>query len=173
MNPLDMAGTIKPKSDQLNADDLITGPLTVGISGVRVVQGDQPCILDLDSPDLQPFKPCKTMRRLLILAWGNDGNQWVGKSMTIYRDESVKWAGKAIGGVRISHMSDIPAAQTHMLTATRGKREQYTVQPLAIDYTAVIQQFTAIDTQEKKDAMWANLTPPQQIAINNSINGVK
>lgn len=167
---LDMTETIKPKSDQLNADDLITGPITTVISGVRVVKGDQPVVIEI--PGYMPFKPCKTMRRLLILAWGNDGNQWIGKSFTLYRDETVKWAGKAIGGIRISHMSDIPQAQTHMLTAARGKRSEYTVYPLQMpDYSSDIAAFNNAKSQEERDTIWNSFNQQQQAAVSQALNG--
>jgi hypothetical protein len=53
--------TITPKSDQLNADDMITGPITVTITGVRRGDKDQPVVIDIDG-GYQPYKPCKSMR---------------------------------------------------------------------------------------------------------------
>lgn len=135
MSILDLSQTIKPKSDQLNADDLISGELTVTVQQVALSdQQDQPIILHIGN-GLQPYKPCKSMRRLLIFVWGKDGNEWVGRSMTLYNDPSVTWAGQKVGGIRISHLSNIESPVSIALTATRGKRKPYTVQPLIIpDY---------------------------------------
>jgi len=36
MNDLNVSHTIVPKSDQLNADDLIAGPIMFSIQGVRL-----------------------------------------------------------------------------------------------------------------------------------------
>lgn len=135
MSLMDLSKTIKPKSDQLNADDLISGPMTVTVQSVSLSgQDDQPINLHLGG-GLQPYKPCKSMRRLLIVAWGKDGNEWVGRSMTLFNDPSVTWAGQKVGGIRISHVSAIEEPISVALTATRGKRKPYTVEPLVIpDY---------------------------------------
>jgi hypothetical protein len=50
--------------------------------------------------------------------------------MTLYCDPSVKFGGVALGGVRISHMSNILSPMSMMLTTTRSRRSEYTVQPL-------------------------------------------
>jgi hypothetical protein len=65
-----MRQSVVPKSDQLNFEDVQSGPLIVRI--VKVTEGDkeQPVWIYLEGH--QPFKPCKTMRRLLIAAWGAD-----------------------------------------------------------------------------------------------------
>lgn len=123
--------TITPNSDQLNADDMITGPITVTITGVRRGSKDQPVILDIDG-GYQPYKPCKSMRRVMIAAWGDNGSDWIGRSMTLYCDPSVKFGGVALGGVRISHMSHINNSLSLMLTTTRSRRAQYTVEPLVM-----------------------------------------
>lgn len=126
---IDVSQTIKPKSDQLNADDMISGPINTTVQGVRLSgQDDQPICIDLGQ-GLQPFKPCKSMRRLLIFAWGKDGAEWVGRLMTLYNDPEVTWAGQRVGGIRISHMSDINGSLSVALTTTRGKRKPYTVEP--------------------------------------------
>lgn len=128
----DLSTTIKPKSDQLNADDLISGPLTVTVQGVRLGSTEeQPICLDIGN-GLQPYKPCKSMRRLLIFCWGKDGNAWVGRRLTMFNDPDVKWAGQAIGGIRISHMTDINVSVSVALTTTRGKRKPYEVLELVI-----------------------------------------
>lgn len=122
--------TIVPKSDQLNADDLIAGPITVTITCVRRgTTAEQPVAIDITGH--KPYMPCKSMRRVLIMAWGDKGADWVGRSMTLYRDENVRFGGVAVGGIRISHLSDIGTRLTMMLTTSRSKRVPYTVDPLA------------------------------------------
>lgn len=126
----DMTNTIVPKSDQLNADDLIGGPITVTVQSVsKTGADDQPVSIHIGG-GRQPYKPCKSMRRLLVFCWGKDGNQWIGRSMTLYCDPSVKWAGAEVGGIRISHLSHIDKQMSVSLTVTRGKRKPYVVEPL-------------------------------------------
>lgn len=127
--PFTLADTIKPKSDQLNADDLLTGPIVVTVQNVRRGSKDQPVMIDIDG-DRQPYKPCKSMRRVLIALWGDQGKEWVGRSMRLYCDPSVKFGGVAVGGIRISHMSHIQGRQSLMLTTTRARRAEYIVEPL-------------------------------------------
>lgn len=123
-----IAKTIVPKSDQMNADDLTAGPITITVTDVRQGEADQPvCIC---SEDRQPYKPCKTMRRLLVGLWGDQASQWVGKRMTLFADPNVRWGGVAVGGIRISAVSGIDQPHTVMITETRGKRKAMTVQPL-------------------------------------------
>lgn len=131
----DMTNTIIPKSDQLNADDLIAGPITVTVQSVSLSSNqDQPVIINIGG-GRQPYKPCKSMRRLLVFCWGKDGNNWIGNSMTLFCDPSVKWAGSEVGGIRISHLSGIEKQTSVSLTVTRGKRKPYIVEPLKIpDY---------------------------------------
>jgi hypothetical protein len=128
---MNMLATIIAKSDQLNADSLIGGPMTLKINKVTVdPRAEQPVTLNYEADNGQPFKPCKSMRRVLVHVWGADGNAYVGRSMTVYRDEGVKYGGMEVGGIRISHMSHIEKPVTMALTATRANRKPFTVKPL-------------------------------------------
>lgn len=130
----DMSSVIVPKSDQMNADDLIAGPRTVRISGVDIRAGtEQPVAIHYEGDSGKPYKPCKSMCRILVTAWGPDAKKYVGRSMTLYRDPTVKWGGMEVGGIRISHMSDLDKTMVLALTATKGSRKPYTVRPLAKD----------------------------------------
>jgi hypothetical protein len=129
---IDLRGTIKPKSDQLNADDLIGGPVTIRVTGVSVSEGDQPVSIFFEGDGGKPFKPGKSMRRVLVNLWGPDGATYVGRSLTLYRDEQVLFGGVEVGGIRISHMSHLQRETTMALTATKAKRKPFTVKPLAI-----------------------------------------
>jgi hypothetical protein len=130
---IDLRGTIKPKSDQLNADDLIGGPVTIRITGVSVGEGDQPVSISFEGDGGKPFKPGKSMRRVLVNLWGPDGATYVGRSLTLYRDEQVLFGGVEVGGIRISHMSHLQRETTMALTATKAKRKPFTVRPLVVD----------------------------------------
>lgn len=124
-----VAKTIIPKSDQLNAEDLLAGPITVKILDVKQGAADQPVVVVIDG-GRQPYKPCKTMRKVMVNLWSDRASTWIGKRLTLYADPNVKWGGVAVGGIRISHMSDLKEKTVLMLTETRGKRVPVTIQPL-------------------------------------------
>jgi hypothetical protein len=130
---IDLRGTIKPKSDQLNADDLIGGPITIRITGVTVGEGEQPVAISYEGDGGKPYKPGKSMRRVLVNLWGPDGAVYMGRSLTLYRDEEVVFGGVAVGGIRISHMSHLQRETTMALTATKAKRKPFTVRPLVVE----------------------------------------
>lgn len=129
---MDLTDTIAPKSDQANADDFVGGPRTFTITEVRKTGADdQPVAVYLaEFPSDRPFKPSLSMRRVMVAGWGKDASTYVGRRLTLYRDPNVKWGGQAVGGIRISHMSNLKKPLTVVLTETRGKRAPYVVQPL-------------------------------------------
>lgn len=127
-----LRSTIVPKSDQLNFEDLLTGPRTIRISDVRPGNDEQPIIIHYDGDQGHPYKPNKTYRKVLIFAWGEDGRQWIGRSMTLFGDPTVKWGGAEVGGIAISHLSDIPRPINISLTATRGKRVKHEIKVLDV-----------------------------------------
>ena len=129
---VDMSKTIIAKSDQLNADDLIGRSLTIRVSGISLLAGEQPVGISYEGDEGKPYRPCKSMRRVLVGVWGNDGNAYVGRSMTLFRDDKVVFGGAEVGGTRISHMSDIDKPVTMSLTATKKSKKPFTVQPLAV-----------------------------------------
>ena len=126
----DMADVIVPKSDQWNADDFIAGPKTFTIRDVQIKASEEQPVNILLEGSNKAFRPCKSMSRCLVSAWGSDAKKYVGRSLTLYRDPTVKWGGLEVGGIRISHMSDIDAPKQMMLTATRGSRKPHKVLPL-------------------------------------------
>ena len=125
--------TTKSKSDRLNADDLIGGPITITVTEVVIkMSEEQPAILHYTNEKGKPFRPCKSMRRVIMLKWGSDESKFVGKSMTLERDPSVKWAGEEVGGTRITHMSDMQDDKRFMLTASQGQKKAYKVEHLLL-----------------------------------------
>lgn len=128
----DLSLTIAPKSDQLNADDLIAGPRTIRITRVSGREtAEQPIAINFEGDGGKPYLPCKSMRRVLVQVWGKDGTQYPGRALTLYRDAEVLFGGLKVGGIRISHMSDISEPVTMALTATRANKKPFTVRPLA------------------------------------------
>ncbi len=128
----DLGTTIAPKSDQLNADDLLVEPKTIRITKVSADPGskEQPIAIYYDGDNGKPYKPCKSMRRVLVQVWGRKGDDYVGRRLTLYRDPSVLFGGVAVGGIRISHMSDIDRRMELILTASRASRKPFTVDPI-------------------------------------------
>lgn len=134
----DLSFTIVPKSDQLNADQLLSGPMTIRITSVAVGAGDdQPVVVHYEGENGRPYKPCKSMRKLLIFAWGSDGRAWVGKCATLFHAPEVKFGGELVGGIRISHMSDIPKDISVSLTSTKGKKALHNVKVLRDHHAAM------------------------------------
>jgi hypothetical protein len=53
--------------------------------------------------------------------------------MTVYNDPQVKFGGAEVGGIRISHLSDIDRPIQVSLTATRGKKALHRIDPMKVD----------------------------------------
>lgn len=129
---MDISETLAAKSDQQNYDDYLIGPRTVTITAVHVVQGEQPVVVELAEYPGRPFKPNKSMRRVLAKAWGPDSDVWVGRGLTLFGNPSVSYGGKAVGGIEIAAMSHIDKPLSLPLTVRRGQKSAFTVQPLAM-----------------------------------------
>ncbi len=141
----DLSKTILAKSDQLNADDL-AAPMTITVTEVRAADSaDQPITIRYDGDQGKPFKPCKTVRRVLVRAWGPQGQEYVGRSMTLYNDPTVKWGGQPVGGIRISHLSHIDQDLTIPLTVTRGQKKPVTIKRLQVQQQQQQQQMNESD----------------------------
>lgn len=126
MSNFKLSDTIITKSDQLNAEDLLTGNRIILITGVRKVSDpQQPLILNYEGDNGRPFKPCLTMRKALHFAYGDNPDNLIGKSLELYCDPDVKFGKEKVGGVRISGMSDIKSSIRASFTETRGKKKEY------------------------------------------------
>jgi len=131
MNTTDLSKTIAPKSDQLNADDLISGPKTITITDVRGTEtSEQPINIFYEGDGGKPYKPCKSMRRVMVRLWGKDGKAYAGRSMTLFCDPAVMFGGIQVGGIRISHMSGLKGTETLSLTVSKARRAPFVVKPL-------------------------------------------
>ena len=140
----DLRSTIVPKSDQLNSEQLLGGPMNITVTDVRTGSGeDQPVSIHYEDDNGRPYKPCKTMRKVLILAWGHDARRWIGQSMTLFNEPSVKFGGMDVGGIRISHMTGIPKDIHVSLTATKGKKAMHTIKLLKPTQPARLQRTEA------------------------------
>lgn len=146
-----LSGTIVPKSDQLNAEQLLSGSMTITVTDVRIGNDEQPIIIDYANDNGRPFKPSKTVRKILIFAWGEDGRAWIGRSMTLYNDQSVRFGGMTVGGIRISHLSHIDREISISLTSTKGKKAQHTIHKLEV--VTIDQVLKAIAAAKNKDGM--------------------
>lgn len=152
----DLSKTIIAKSDQLNADDLIGGPVTIRITNVSAVPGEQPIAVNFDGDNGKPWKPCKSMRRVLVHLWGTDGKSYIGRSLTLYRDPDVLFGGIKVGGIRISHASHINGVQQMALTERRGAKKAYSVKPLASAPTPKAQPAANVNMEQLRMAAQEN-----------------
>lgn len=130
---VDMSRFIEAKSDQLNADDLIGTSKTIKVTRVTGNDGDQPVSIFYEGDNGKPFKPCKTIRRVLMGVWGKYANEYIGKSMTLYRDDAVTFGGLATGGIRISHMSHIEKETVVVVMKSKGKKAGVKILPLRVE----------------------------------------
>lgn len=164
---MDISTTTAPRSDQQNFDDYLAGPKTVTITEVRAGSDEQPVEIHLAEFPGRPYKPSKSMRRVLLSAWGPDSSAYVGRRMTLYGDPAVKFGGVACGGIKISHLSDIQKPLRLALTVTRAKREPHEVQPLTdatpkratSNLDAARAGIAVAETDEQLRAVWDSLDP--------------
>lgn len=119
----DIRTTLEAKSDQLNATDIMGFDLVIRVRSVTVGGSkEQPISVYFEGDNNRPWKPSKGMRRVLAAGWGFETDNWIGKSVKLHFDSSVKYAGKEVGGIRIKAMSDID--QRGMVVVETINRQQ-------------------------------------------------
>jgi hypothetical protein len=165
---VDISDTIAPNSDQLAAVDLLPGARTFSIEGVSKGNAEQPVQIHLrEFP--RPWRPGKSMRRVLVAVWGKDASTYAGKSLTLYCDETVRFGGQAVGGVRISHMSGIDKPRDVPLIVSRGKSAIFTVRPLTepsvISTEPTAEQVAQCADKAELGAMWKASGPERRAQI--------
>lgn len=123
--------TAEPRSDQWNAEDFIGSPRTFTIAGARVGTAEQKYDILLEGEE-RVWRPPLTVLRLLMAAWGDESSVWIGRRVTLYCDESVRFGKDLTGGIRISHASNLPDGKPFRksLQVSRGKRQTFTIDPL-------------------------------------------
>ena len=158
---IDVSKTTIPDSTRLNADDLLSGSKTIEITAVKETSGEYPIAIEYKGGEGKPYPPCKSMRRVMVQVWGRNGEDYVGKSLTLVCDPSVRFGGSEVGGIRISHMSDITDDFRMMLTKSRGKREQYVVRPLVTSPLATLSdgEFERLSAEINACETMAELAP--------------
>lgn len=166
----DIRSTIIPRSDQLNFDQLILGPVVVTVTHVTAGSAEQPLIVHYEGENGRPYKPGLTMRRILALGWGKDTEDWTGRSMELYGDPTIRFGKETVGGIRISRMSHIPKAIEASLAVTKGKKAMNRVEPLKMSEAlqaamSAIASATDNTTLKAAKALATKLTLPADLEI--------
>lgn len=126
---MNIEDSLAPKSDQLDAIELVGNPRTFTITDVTKGNAEQPVNVHLaEFPRV--WRPGKSMRRVLAACWGVEASEWVGRRVTLYCDETVTFGNDVTGGTRISHLSNLDGPKKIPLLVKRGKSATFTVQPL-------------------------------------------
>ena len=127
---MNISETIIPKSDQLNADDLIGGPMIITVTDAKAGSQDQPVHVIYEGCGERVYKPNKTMRKILASCWGAETDNWIGRSMNLDRDPAVKWGGVQVGGIVIKALTDIKETRRLCLNESRNKKKEYVIEVL-------------------------------------------
>jgi len=123
---------LAPKSDQLNADDLIVGNIVIVISKVTINLGsEQKIIINYQGDNGKPWKPSKGMGRVLTEILGGDPDKWVGETVELFRNKEIRFGKEKCGGIQIAGMSAVRNVTTLLITTSKGKKSSITIQPIA------------------------------------------
>lgn len=159
MSTFDISETLAPKSEQLDAIDLHqSGPRVFTVEKVTAGSAEQPVQIHLVEFD-RPWRPSKSMRRVLADCWGPEASQWTGRRFRLWCDPRVSFGGQEVGGVRILAVSHIDKPKSVPLIVTRGKAAMYKVDPLpaedpAATLTAARERVKAAAPKDKDLRTW-------------------
>jgi hypothetical protein len=129
---IDLTPHTQADSDCIVAADLATGPKTILITNVTVISKDKKGIeIHYEGMGGKPYRPCKSMLRLLCELWETkNGEEFIGRGITLYREPNCLYQGQLTPGIRICAMSHILKSVTVLVTEKRGKANKYEIAPL-------------------------------------------
>lgn len=169
---MDISSSTTPRSDQQNFDDYISGPKVVTVAEVKKGSAEQPVEVHLIEFPGRPYKPSKSMRRVLVAAWGSEASVYAGRKMRLYGDPEVTFGRDKVGGIKIAALTHIDKPLSIALTVTRGKRAPFVVQPLAdapVDPAKVAAALTAITNATTTTELDKIATHATRIGIHNQV----
>lgn len=154
--------TAPPRSDQWNADDFVGSARTFTIAGVKEGTAEQKYDIELVEGEGRVWRPPVTVLRLLIAAWGDEASTWVGRQVRLFCDPSIRFGPDQVGGIRVSHMSDLPSGKrfTANVTEARGRRKPHSVESLP-----TAEQVAASTSTDELGAMWKVSGPEMRARI--------
>jgi len=143
---------LAPKSDQLNADDLIAANKIIVISGVNINLGsEQKIIINYYGDNGKSWKPSKGMGRVLTELLGGDPDKWVGETVELFRNKEIRFGKEKCGGIQIAGMSAVRNVTTLLITTAKGKKSSITINPIAALGNAPAQQRTQAPAQQQAE----------------------
>ena len=163
---MDISETLAPNSDQLDAIELVSGPRIFTIEKVTKGNAEQPVNVHLAGFP-RPWRPGKSMRRVLAAGWGADAATWTGRRVELFCDPDVQFGGKAVGGTRVARMSHLDGRLRVPLLVTRGKSAVYVVEPLPDA------EPTTADQIEMLRAEWASASDERKAEIEQQVAALK
>jgi len=133
---MDLTKALAPKSDQIDATDLIGSPpqvftITAVSENGSELADQQPVNIRLEETT-KFYRPSKGMLRVLADNWGKNVQDWVGRKVELYGEPEVYFGKEKRGGTRISRLSDIPRSKTTLVNPRGGKGAYWSVEPLPV-----------------------------------------
>jgi hypothetical protein len=156
---------IKKNTDQLNYEDFLGG-ITRLVTIKAVERGRKEAQYDIAiEGDDRYWRPPATVLKQLVLAYGDNAQDWVGQSAMLYGDPDVKMAGKKVGGIRVSHLSHIEKPLTASLSVTRGQTGVFTIDPLPANVLPPTESAIACATDKDQLREWHRQFPTLRESI--------
>lgn len=162
---MDITDALAPKSDQLDAVDLLGSPPRVfTITDVSEGNAEQPVNIRLaEFPRV--WRPSKGMLRVLAHCWGKETPVWVGRKVELYTDPDVMFGKERVGGVRISRVSHISNRTTVPMIVGRGKSGSWNVD--------LLPELTPAERIAAYKLEWKSANPERRKAIEAEVAGLE
>lgn len=167
---MDITDALAPKSDQLDAVELVA-PRTFTIDhGSKLGRRDDDgqAVVEVKLVDFpRVWRPSKGMLDAIVQVWGTNAKEWAGHQVTLYNDTDVTFGKDKVGGVRISAMSGIDKPTTVQIRGRgRGARKlPWRIDPIAAPVPepteADVAACTDLDTLRD---LWKRTTSPERQA---------
>lgn len=130
---MDITAALAPKSDQLDAIELVA-PRTFTIGeGSRLGQREGSDVVEIALVDFpRVWRPSKGMLDAIVAVWGTNAREWTGHRVTLYNDPEVTFGRDKVGGIRISAMTGIEETKTVQIRG-RGqgaRRVPWRIEPI-------------------------------------------
>ena len=176
---MDITDALAPKSDQLDAIELVA-PRTFTIdtgSKLGTRDDDGQAVVEVNLVDFpRVWRPSKGMLDAIVAIWGTNAKEWAGHQVTLYNDPEVTFGRDKVGGIRISHMSGIDKTrQVQIRGRGRGARKlPWRIEPIATTPAPAPEPSEAdvaacTDTEQLR-AMWQRSGDERRAQIQARVN---